>query len=359
MELLLLLLFLYILYFEFRPVRIVNLDKISKKEFREVNLYKYNVVAHVHTQFSFDSLGKPSDIKKAMEENSIDFVFITDHDNTDYRLFEDDKVFSGVEKNTPDGRLLLLGNTLPVISHPHNFDFEHYRWKGDFKEGYLYEFIDIKDIVVWNKFITGLALVKNIIIYPLTRNIVHKWNSLIPIDKWRKLYWDRAKHLNIIGGLDLHVKVVYQERTHGLLIPSYRAGFKWLINKVYSKQPIRTKQEVLKALEKGNLYLSINQKFIDIYGEDKEGVKILGESLKLGGNINIKSLKKGITFIYHNCNPIVKTDTQEFSFKVDKEGDYHVEVYEYDFKIFNLYFGFRPVVITNKFKVIDWEKIGK
>lgn len=64
MELLLLLLFLYILYFEFRPVRIVNLDKISKKEFREVNLYKYNVVAHVHTQFSFDSLGKPSDIKK-------------------------------------------------------------------------------------------------------------------------------------------------------------------------------------------------------------------------------------------------------------------------------------------------------
>ncbi|WP_297888639.1 PHP domain-containing protein [Sulfurihydrogenibium sp.] len=353
MELALVVLLIYILYFEFRPIKYIKIDKVKKSNFVPVNLFQYNVITHVHTQFSFDSLGKPSDIKKAMEENKIDFVFITDHDNTDYKSFEDDKVFSGIEKNTQDGRLLLLGNKLPVISHPHNFDFEHYRWKGEFKDGYLYEFIDIKDIVVWNKFITGLALIKNILIYPITRNIIHKWNSLIPIDKWRELYYSRAKHLNIIGGLDLHVKVVYQERTHGILVPSYKSGFKWLINKVYSRNPLKTKDEVLESLSNGNLYLAINQKFIDIYGQDEEGVKILGESVKVGGILKIKSLEKSVSILYHNNNPVLKTDKEEFTYSLTEEGFYHLEVYEYDFKIFNLYFGFRPVVITNKFKVVS------
>lgn len=352
MELAVILLLIYILYFEYRPFKVLKLDRIEKNFFKNINLYKYNVISHVHTQFSFDSLGKPSDIKKAMEENNIDFVFITDHDNTDYSFFENDKIFAGIEKNTPDGRLLLLGNQLPVISHPHNFDFEHYRWKGEFKEGHLYEFIDIKDIIVWNKFITGLAFIKNILIYPITRNLVHKWNSLIPIDKWRKLYYERSRHLNIIGGLDLHIKVVYQERTHGLLIPSYRAGFKWLINRVYSKKPLRTKEDILESLSKGNLYLAINQKFIDIYGEDEEGIKILGEDLKIGGTINVKSLKKSVSVLYYNNKPIVKTDKEEFSYTVKQTGDYHLEVYEYDFRIFNIYFGFRPIVITNKFRVV-------
>jgi hypothetical protein len=352
MELLLVVLLVYILYFEFRPIKFIKLDRIEKSNFKSVNLYQYNVVVHVHTQFSFDSLGKPSDIKKAMEENNIDFVFITDHDNTDYKFFEDDKVFAGVEKNTSEGRLLLLGNKLPVISHPHNFDFDHYRWKGEFKEGHLYEFIDIKDVVVWNKFITGMALIKNLIIYPITRNVVHKWNSLIPMDRWRTLYYERARHLNVVGGLDIHVKVVYQERTHGLLIPSYKEGFKWLINRVYSKKPLKTKEEVLECLSNGNLYLVINQKFIDVYGQDEEGIKILGENIKLGGSINVKSLKKSVSIVYHNNKPILVTDQEEFTYTLNKEGDYHLEVFEYDFRVFNIHFGFRPVAITNRFKVV-------
>ncbi|MGB9767141.1 MAG: PHP domain-containing protein [Sulfurihydrogenibium sp.] len=353
MELALAFFLIYIVYFEFRPIKVVKLDKHTEEAFKPVNLYRYNVITHIHTQFSFDSLGKPSDIKKAMEENNIDFVFITDHDNTNYSYFEDEKIFAGIEKNTPDGRLLLLGNKLPVISHPHNFDFEHYRWKGEFKEGYLYEFIDPKDVIVWNKLLTGLTLIKNLFIYPITRRIVHKWNSLIPIDRWRNLYFTRAKKLNIIGGLDLHVKFVYQERTHGILIPSYRDGFKWLVNRVYSKKPLNTKDEVLESLANGNLYLAINQKFIDIYAEDKEGIKLLGECVRLGGKFYVKTFKKSVSVLYCDGYAILKTDKQEFSYKPEKEGDYHLEVYEYDFKILNIYFGFRPVIITNKFKVVS------
>lgn len=342
---------IYILYFEFRPFKVLELDKVEKKEFLKHNFYTYNVITHIHTQFSFDSLGKPSDIKKAMEINNIDFVFVTDHNNLDYKLFEDDKIFAGIERNSEDGRLLLLGNQLPVISHPHNFDFEHYRWKGPFKEGYLYEFINIKDIVAWNKLITGLALIKNLLILPLVKSPIHKWNSLIPIDKWRKLYYSKAKHLNIIGGLDLHVKVVYQERTHGTLIPSYKSGFKWLINKVYSEKPLITKEDVLDALSKGNLYLSINQNFIDIVALDNGNLKKIGDKLSVGSDIFIKSKEKRVCILYKDCTPILKTDEISFSYKIREKGNYHLEVYEYDFRLFNLYIGFRPVVITNFFRV--------
>ena len=289
-----------------------------------------------------------------MEINSIDYVFITDHDNLDYKHFEDERVFAGIEKNTPDGRLLLLANQLPVISHPHNFDFEHYRWKGEFKKDHLYEFIDIKDIIVWNKFITGLCLIKNLIILPITRNLIRKWNCLIPIDKWRDLYFTRAKDLKIIGGLDLHIKVVYQEKTHGVLIPSYKAGFRWLINKVYSKNPITTKDDILKAISNGNLYLSLNQNFIDVFAIDKEGIKILGEKVYKDGKIYIScDRKKRVKLLFKDGRLIFATDKKSFSYQPQEIGKYHLEVYEYDFKIFNLYFGFRPVVITNFFEVVS------
>lgn len=333
-----------------------RLKPSGEVEFSEIsppNLLRYKVVAHVHTQFSFDSLGKPSDIKKAMEENGVDFVFITDHNNDDYRYFEDDSVFAGVEKNTPDGRLLLLGGSLPVISHPHNFDFEHYRWKGEFKDGYLYEFIDPKDVIVWNKFKTGIKLLTNIILYPLTRRITYNWNCLIPIEKWRQLYHSRARHLNIIGGTDIHVKFVYQEKTHGVLIPSYREGFRWVVNVVYSREKLEKKEDILNALKNGNLYISLNQNFIDVWAEDDDGVKILGERVKKGGKIClIAPDKRFVSRIFKDGKEVMASGSKSFQVRLQEPGKYWLEVYEYDFKVFNIYFGFRPVVITNSFWVV-------
>lgn len=316
-------------------------------------IFRYMVIVHVHTQFSFDSLGKPSDIKKAMEENNIDFVFITDHNNDNYRYFENDRVFAGVEKNTSDGRLLLLGGRLPVISHPHNFDFEHYKWKGEFKQGYLYEFIDLKDVIVWNKFKTAIKLLANIIIYPLTRRITYKWNCLIPMEKWRNLYYSRAKHLSIIGGLDFHVKFVYQEKTHGVLIPSYTDGFKWVANVVYSKKKIENKDEILQALHNGNLYISINKNFIDIWAEDSDGIKLVGENLKKGGKVYVKlPCGKFVCRIFKDGEEFFTTNNHSFQVKLEESGKYWLEVYEYDFRVFGIYVGFRPVVITNSFWVV-------
>lgn len=346
--------FFILLYVNFYPVRVVKLSSVEAKDNKETkpSFRVYKVVAHVHTQFSFDSLGKPSDIKKAMEENGVDFVFITDHNNDEYRFFEDERIFAGVEKNTREGRLLLLANQIPVISHPHNFEFEHYRWKGEFKQNHLYEFIDPKDVIVWNKFKTGLALLKNILIYPFTMDITYKWNCLIPIDKWRKLYFDRAKDLKIVGGLDLHVKFVYQEKTHGVLIPSYRAGFRWLVNMVYCKEILSSKDDVLNSLKNGNLYLSINQNIVDIWVKDDEGYKILGEKVKSGGRMFvILPDKKRVSRVFKDNHEILTTDRREFQLELSEKGKYWLEVYEYDFRVLNLFFGFRPVIITNSFTV--------
>lgn len=289
-----------------------------------------------------------------MEINKIDYVFVTDHNNTDYKFFEDENILSGIEKNTQDGRLLLLANNLPVISHPHNFDFEHYMWKGEFKKDHLYEFIDPKDVIVWNKLKTALILIKNIIFYPLTRNLTRKWNCLIPIEKWRALYYERAKDLGIIGGLDLHVKFVYQEKSHGVLIPSYIDGFRWLINIVHSKDTIDSKEKIINALKDGNLYLSINQNFIDIWAEDKGGTKLIGEKVSIDGTLFIATDgKKKLVKIFKDNIPIVQTLESYIQFSFSNPGNYWVEVYEYDFRLYNIYFGFRPVIITNSFRVID------
>ncbi len=353
------LIFILVLILEFRPVKKVYLKGEIKPvvEGSPESLKKYRIISHIHTQFSFDSLGKPSDIKKAAEENKIDYVFVTDHDNEDYRFFEDKNIFAGTEVNTPEGRMLFLGGSLPVISHPNNFEFDHYIWKGEFKKEYLYEIINIKDAVVWKKSLSIIYLLKNILILPLTRNILHKWNVLVPLDKWVNLYFSRARGLRIIGGLDLHVKLVYQEHTHGILIPSYRKGFKWLINIGYSKKRLENKEDVLNLLKEGKIFLSIKDTDADFWGFDGRDVYTFWEKMPSGSFLNCRIKKDKILVVLKwENNPVVITEEKEFSFKTENEGLYHFEVYEYDFKIGDRYLGVRPLIITNMFEVVN---IGK
>lgn len=350
------LLIVYVVFWEFYPYKFLKLEDKNLTTYVKPhqNINKYKVIAHIHTQFSFDSLGKPSDIKKAMEENNIDFVFITDHNNDDYKYFENDRVFAGIEINTESGRLLKLGNKLPVISHPNNFEFEHYKWKGDFKEGYLYELIDIKDMVVWNKLKTAFKLLKNIILFPFTFNIIRKWNALIPLEDWVKLYFDRAPHLKIIGGLDLHVKFVYQEHTHGILIPSYKSGFKWLVNYLITDKVLKTKEDVLNELEKGRAFLVLNQKFGDVFIKKDEKMYFLGDKVPKFSDFSVSfPVDKLVKILKKDNKPVLKTEEKEFSYILNEVGRYHLEIYEYDFKIFNFYFGFRPVGITNWVEVYE------
>ncbi len=349
----------FILLMDFRPVRKLNfLEKnlIPNLKTKPPVLNYYNVIIHIHTQFSFDSLGKPSDIKKAMEVNSIDFVFITDHDNTDFKYFETENISAGIEINTEEGRLLLLDNKLPVISHPNNFEFEHYRWKGEFKRDYLYELINVKDAIVWKKSLSILTVLKNLLLLPLTKNPYRKWNSLLPLEKWVELYYQRAKGLKIIGGLDHHVKFVYQEHTNGVLIPSYISGFKWVLNKVYSKKTLNGKEDILEELKKGNNFIFLNKYEALIWIEKDKNIYLNEDKIPKNSYINCDVLTKeikSIKVLKRDNKPVLITDKNSFSYLLNEVGAYHLEIYEYDFKIGNIFFGFRPVGITNIFEVVN------
>ncbi len=347
-----LLILVFILWLEFTPVRKITLqeDKILEGKPFPKNLKTYKVIAHIHTQFSFDSLGKPEDIKKAMEKNNIDFVFVTDHNNDLFKCFEDGTMFAGVEMNTEGekGRLLKLGNILPVISHPNNKKVKHYQWKDEYKNGYLYELINFKDVITEDRRKVYLILIKNILIYPFFRRITRKWNSLIPLEKWLKKYFKVASHLKIISGLDLHIKFSYKESTFAKNIPSYEEGFTWLINYVITDKELKTKEDVLNALEKGHNSISINQNFVNIWLENSEKTVSFGENTGLGSKFYLDFNKEKVLKILKKDNkPVLITEKKKFSYNLDEKGKYHIECYEYDFKVGNLYFGFRPIFISN------------
>jgi hypothetical protein len=61
--------------------------------------------------------------------------------------------------------------------------------------------------------------------------------------------------------------------------------------------------------------------------------------------------KRTLKILKRENEPVVITHKPEFQYKIKDKGFYHFEIFEYDFKIGNLYIGLRPIIITNFFKV--------
>ena len=351
-----LLIIIFILWLEFTPIKKLYLNErniLKGKNFPE-NLYTYKVIAHIHTQFSFDSLGKPEDIKKAMEKTGIDYVFITDHNNDNFKYFEDGSMFAGIEENTEGekGRILKLGCKLPVISHPNNKKVKHYQWKGEYKEGYLYELINFKDVLTEDRKKVYFILIKNAILYPIFKRITRKWYSLIPLESWMEKYFKVASHLKVICGLDLHIKLSYKESTFAKNIPSYEEGFTWLVNYIITDKKLSSKEDVLNELSKGHNHISINQNFINIWVENKDKPIPFGANVEVGSKVFLSFDKEKVVKLLKKDNiPILITESKNFGYELKEKGKYHIECYEYDFKIGNIYFGFRPVFVSNLTKV--------
>ena len=66
-----LLLLVYTLYLLLRPARYLKPEPAF--EFLELpNFFVYSFQVHIHTQFSYDSLGKQEDIRRDMDKCNID-----------------------------------------------------------------------------------------------------------------------------------------------------------------------------------------------------------------------------------------------------------------------------------------------
>ncbi len=140
---LLLILFLLLLIY---PVSYCRFKELKEELPDPPTLYSYSFVIHIHTQFSMDSLGKVEDIKRAMEENQIDYALITDHDNDKVKDFLEKNMLCGIEKKLRGRGSLLYFKDFKVVAHP----FLKNPWKFNRKEGFFLELIDLKDLIYIN-----------------------------------------------------------------------------------------------------------------------------------------------------------------------------------------------------------------
>jgi len=279
-------------------------------------------VVHVHTCFSYDSLGKPHQLEIEALREGIDKIYTTDHENDLLaKVYPSDVICAGKEIDDPNyGRLLILGNGLKVIAHPNN---PKYRFTGKYERDFLYELIDLKDVIrvapLWVKF---YFLLRALFIYPLSRRkALDYFPRLIPVDRWAEQYLKNTEGgtLKVIGGLDHHVKFTFWEKPKKFFsFPAYRDSFYILRNKT-----LGDKDDIDRAMEEGRFYISLCNTTLKIENERVE-----------------TSHKKTLTVSYYSDG------TKKVSFKgyFDPRAAL-VVVFRYSSRLGKLFFGVQPVAV--------------
>ena len=242
----------YLVFFLY-PVRIErvhkNFNDLKLLPPKAVFLYSYQF--HIHTQFSYDSLGKPEDIFKAREETGVDYVIITDHEVDHFKHFADERTIVGIERKINDEEGRLLGNLIEVkdlriISH----HFRKYRWKLPRKKNYLFELVNLKDALVHKKGRLFFYLLFAPFIYPLARDYyLRSFVKVIKPEEFASKYLKEGWENKVVCGLDHHVKVYVREVGIRFLFPSYRFSFLLMKGFVISRRKVKTKEEFLRAFK--------------------------------------------------------------------------------------------------------------
>jgi hypothetical protein len=319
-------LLLAVLFFELYPVKVLKVKRCPKKVLNN-KTFQRSFVVHLHTMFSYDSLGKPEEVEKIAKELDVEKVFITDHDREDIEnlLPKSDILVGGWEyQDEKYGRLLkLAGGRQTVMAHPNNPKKKLYRWRGVFEKDFFYELVDLKDVFTVAPFWLKLYFfLRSAVLYPVRGlKSLNYFPKLIPLQEWVEAYIDRTGGtLKIIGGLDHHVKVSFWEKPKKFFsIPHYKWSFYLLQNKTFDGT------DTFKALEKGDFYLSFCNHRLEIFENSVlSGEKILTFCHKRDGSYSV-----------NDCG------------KVEEE-TVVVAVYKYLFRLGNVYFGLTPIGVFRK-----------
>ncbi|ADC89564.1 hypothetical protein Thal_0932 [Thermocrinis albus DSM 14484] len=263
-----LLLGLWILLAYLLPVRYARASRQDLLPSEVPNLYLYSYQLHLHTQFSYDSLGKPEDIRRAMEEEDVNFVFITDHENDYIKYFCDERMLAGIERKTEEGAVLCIG-PVKVIAHPFK---EKYRWKGN-REGFLLELIDLKDSLLENKGRLLFYLVPVILLYPFLKDkALRLLRKVVKVEEYADRYYQEGWKNPVVGGLDHHVKVYVREVGIRFLFPHYRHSFSLMRNIFISPVELKTAQHLAQMLlkQEGTNVICFDKKPPIVYREGKK-----------------------------------------------------------------------------------------
>ncbi|WPM32292.1 PHP domain-containing protein [Hydrogenobacter sp. T-2] len=331
--LVILLLVVYILVAELYPVRFFKVEKVNKTSFPDLPpVYLYSFELHIHTQFSYDSLGKPEDLKKASREEDIDFLVITDHDNDHIKYFADGGIIAGKEVKITDEKGKVLGDILEVgdlkvVAHPFK---EKYKWRLPLPEDYLFELIDLKDALLERKmllfFLLPYIALRSLISINLALNCIKR---LVDIKGYALMYMKMGIKNPIVAGLDHHVKVYIREVGIRFLFPNYTHSFRILRNFLISSKRIESKEDFLKELKRGKGIISFSKKST-LFWQEGSWLKVLPPT---------------------NCLLLVLEKEREksylgsyFELPIPSENSLFLG-YTYKFRLWNFYFGLVPLFI--------------
>lgn len=307
------------------------------EDFPPPNFYIKSLTFHMHTEFSYDSLGKPEDIEYARKKEGIDYVIITDHENTHYKCFENDNTIVGMERKitTKEGIVggLVEVDDLKVVVHPFK---KKYFWRLEKSSDLVVELIDLRDAIINAKFSLFWRYIASIIPKIFLKNRIYRfYTPSLKTEYYIKKYFEQGWKHHIIGGLDHHVKIYIREVGIRLLIPPYITSFAMLKNFVYSKTPFKDKFDVLKSLKQGNVIISYVDRPSLFYEEDGYIYGYLPYK-----NTFIVAFEEGIP---------TKTILGDYM-KLKKPQKPTIFVaYSYMFNMKNLYFGVKPIAISNVF----------
>lgn len=325
------LLLIYFVFLELYPIRRIKAKSFDLLPYKLPSLYLYSFEIHLHSQFSYDSLGKPEDIIDFSRAEDIDYVIVTDHDNDHIKHFADKGLIAGIEKKIlgEEGGILgdlLLVEDIRVVAHPFK---ERYRWKMDLPEDYLFELIDLKDALLERK---GLLL--SFIPYILIKGLfsanyaLEAIKKLIPVEKYALLYLSMGIKNPIVGGLDHHVKVYIREVGIRFLFPHYRHSFRIMRNFLISKERVEGKEDFLKQLKKGHIIISFSKK-PTLYWKEEGKVKVYPPERC----VLIRYGREGVE-AYRGSY-----------FEIEQHGTSLFLAYTYKFHWSNFYFGLKPLFI--------------
>ncbi len=307
----------------------------TTQAFDPPNFYVKSFVFHIHTEFSYDSLGKPEDIETARKEEGIDFVIITDHENTHYKCFETPNTIVGKEQKitTEKGIVgsLVSVEDLNVVVHPFK---KKYIWRLPKSKDLVVELIDLRDGVISSKYCMLWRYIGSIIpkIF-LKKRIYRFFSPCLNPQVYIKKYFEQGWENPVIGGLDHHVKVYVREVGIRLLIPSYKWSFGMLRNFVFSKNPIKSKEDVIKNIKLGNSTIS----FVDRPSYFWEEEKFLYAYLPYENSFSV---------LYEEGSPTRVFLGSYAKSPKPKKNSFFVS-YTYMFNIKNIYFGVKPIAISN------------
>jgi len=340
----LLILFPYAVYYLF-PAKFVKGFEERNEVIEPKTFYVYSFVFHVHTQFSYDSLGKPEDVKKARDLCGLDYVIITDHEVDTFKLFEDERIITGVERKINDEKGKLLGDLIEVgdikvISHHFK---RKYRWRLERKDDYFFELINLKDALIENKKSLIFYLFLGIFVYPIfKKSYLRNFVKVIKVEEYVKKYLSEGWKNKVLGGLDHHVKVYIREVGIKFLFPSYTFSFCLLRNFLISRKPVKNKKEFLEALKEGNTIISFGEKPSLFWLENS---KLFVYTPYPNVLIRVFTKDKVKNFVGSNL-------------KISLEKDPCMVVgYRYAFRVWKFFFGVKPIFVSDVVKPTEHYKI--